>query len=142
MMPTPAMYLLIGSASFAVAALTLLAGFGLGTLLLPAFAIFFPAEIAVAMVAVVHALNNLFKLALLGRRAAPAEVPARLEEVELVIGRGAVVGAEQIARRRMDRETEGIAQAAAPLRARRERVRGRTRRRDRRHVVAQDLARE
>lgn len=68
-MPTPAMYLLIGSASFAVAALTLLAGFGLGTLLLPAFAIFFPAEIAVAMVAVVHALNNLFKLALLGRRA-------------------------------------------------------------------------
>ncbi len=63
------MYILIGASSFVVAALTLLAGFGLGTLLLPAFAIFFPAEIAVAMVAVVHALNNIFKVVLVGRKA-------------------------------------------------------------------------
>lgn len=49
--------------------LTLFSGFGLGTLLLPAFAVFFPVELAVAMTAVVHFLNNLFKLALLGRHA-------------------------------------------------------------------------
>ena len=50
-------------------ALTLFSGFGLGTLLLPAFAIFFPVELAVAMTAVVHFANNLFKLALVGRHA-------------------------------------------------------------------------
>jgi len=49
--------------------LTLFSGFGLGTLLLPAFALFFPVEVAVGMTAVVHLLNNLFKLALLGRHA-------------------------------------------------------------------------
>ncbi len=47
--------------------LTFFSGFGLGTLLLPAFALFFPVEQAVAMTAVVHFLNNLFKLALVGR---------------------------------------------------------------------------
>ena len=47
--------------------LTFFSGFGLGTLLLPAFALFFPVEQAVAMTAVVHFLNNLFKLALTGR---------------------------------------------------------------------------
>lgn len=50
-------------------ALTLYSGFGLGTLLLAAFSIFFPAEIAVAATAVVHLLNNLFKGTLLGRHA-------------------------------------------------------------------------
>ncbi len=49
--------------------LTLFSGFGLGTLLMPAFALFFPAELAVGMTAVVHFANNLFKLALLGRHA-------------------------------------------------------------------------
>lgn len=49
--------------------LTLFSGFGLGTLLLPAFALFFPVEVSVGMTAVVHFLNNLFKLALLGRHA-------------------------------------------------------------------------
>lgn len=47
--------------------LTFFSGFGLGTLLLPAFALFFPVEQAVAMTAVVHFLNNLVKLALTGR---------------------------------------------------------------------------
>ena len=42
-------------------ALTLFSGFGLGTLLMPAFAFFFPIEIAVALTAVVHLLNNIFK---------------------------------------------------------------------------------
>ncbi len=47
--------------------LTLFSGFGLGTLLLPAFALFFPVELAVMMTAVVHFANNCFKLLLLGR---------------------------------------------------------------------------
>jgi uncharacterized protein len=45
--------------------LTFFSGFGLGTLLLPAFALFMPVEQAVATTAVVHLLNGLFKLALL-----------------------------------------------------------------------------
>lgn len=50
-------------------ALTLYSGFGLGTILLPAFALFFPAPVAVAATAVVHLLNSLFKGTLLWRRA-------------------------------------------------------------------------
>lgn len=47
--------------------LTFFSGFGLGTLLLPAFALFMPLEQAVAATAVVHLLNGLFKLALVYR---------------------------------------------------------------------------
>jgi len=47
--------------------ITVFSGFGLGTLLLPVFAIFFPTPIAVAMTALVHFGNNLTKLALFGR---------------------------------------------------------------------------
>lgn len=50
-------------------ALTLYSGFGLGTILLPAFALFFPAPVAVAATGLVHLLNNLFKGALLWKRA-------------------------------------------------------------------------
>lgn len=49
-------------------ALTLYSGFGLGTILLPAFALFFPAPVAVAATGVVHLLNNLFKGTLLRKR--------------------------------------------------------------------------
>jgi len=42
--------------------LTLFSGFGLGTLLMPVIAIFFPVAIAIAMTAFVHLLNNAFKL--------------------------------------------------------------------------------
>ena len=52
---------------FSVSLLTLFSGFGLGTLLLPAFAIFLPVEVAVASTAIVHAANNLFKVGLLAR---------------------------------------------------------------------------
>jgi uncharacterized protein len=62
-------YLLITLASLFVAALTLFSGFGLGTLLMPFFAIFFPIEIAVAATAIVHLANNFFKLALMGKHA-------------------------------------------------------------------------
>ena len=58
----------IGIVAFLVAALTLFSGFGLGTLLMPAFAVFFPLPVAVAATAVVHGLNNLFKLGLLRRQ--------------------------------------------------------------------------
>lgn len=47
--------------------LTLISGFGLGTLLMPAFAVFFPAEVAIGATAVVHLANSLFKLAVIGR---------------------------------------------------------------------------
>lgn len=50
-------------------ALTFFSGFGLGTLLLPAFALRFPIEVAIAATAVVHLANNLFKLGLVGRAA-------------------------------------------------------------------------
>lgn len=53
--------------ALAASALTLISGFGLGTLLLPVFAIFFPVDIAVGMTAVVHVLNNIFKMGLLWR---------------------------------------------------------------------------
>ncbi len=49
--------------------LTFFSGFGLGTLLLPAFALFYPIAQAVALTAVVHFLNGLFKLWLVGRHA-------------------------------------------------------------------------
>ncbi|OGX38976.1 MAG: hypothetical protein A3C53_03645 [Omnitrophica WOR_2 bacterium RIFCSPHIGHO2_02_FULL_68_15] len=61
--------LLLGTATAVAAGLTLFSGFGLGTLLLPVFALFVPMPAAVALTAVVHLLNNLFKLALLGRHA-------------------------------------------------------------------------
>jgi uncharacterized membrane protein YfcA len=60
---------LVGAASFAVAALTLFSGFGLGTLLMPVFALFFPVPVAVASTALVHVTNNAFKVLLLRRDA-------------------------------------------------------------------------
>jgi len=47
--------------------LTLFSGFGLGTLLMPVVALFFPLEVAIGVTAIVHLANNLFKVALLGR---------------------------------------------------------------------------
>jgi len=67
-------YLTILVVAFLASALTFFSGFGLGTLLLPAFALFFAIELAVALTAVVHFLNGLFKLALVGRHADPATV--------------------------------------------------------------------
>jgi hypothetical protein len=53
--------------AFLASALTFFSGFGLGTLLLPAFALFYPIEQAIALTAIVHFLNGLFKLVLVGR---------------------------------------------------------------------------
>jgi len=61
--------LIISLAAFTASGLTLFSGFGLGTLLMPVVAIFFPVEVAIALTAMVHLANNLFKLALLGKDA-------------------------------------------------------------------------
>jgi hypothetical protein len=52
-----------------VSLLTFFAGFGLGTLLMPAFALFLPIEVAVASTAIVHGANNIFKVSLLVKQA-------------------------------------------------------------------------
>jgi uncharacterized protein len=54
-------------AAFLTALLTFFSGFGLGTILAPVFAIFFPIDIAIALTGVVHFSNNLFKIVLVGR---------------------------------------------------------------------------
>ena len=60
-------YLIICTVSLLASGLTFFSGFGLGTLLLPAFALFFAVEKAVALTAVVHFLNGVFKLFLVWR---------------------------------------------------------------------------
>lgn len=47
--------------------LTFFSGFGLGTLLMPVLAIFFSIPEAILLTAVVHLLNNIFKLALVAK---------------------------------------------------------------------------
>ena len=49
--------------------LTFFSGFGLGTILMPVFAIFFPVEVAIVLTGIVHLLNNLFKITLVGNKA-------------------------------------------------------------------------
>jgi len=56
------------SAAFA-SLLTFFSGFGLGTILTPVFMLFFPIEIAIALTGIVHLLNNIFKMALIGKNA-------------------------------------------------------------------------
>lgn len=58
----------IGVIAALASALTLYSGFGLGTILLPAFSLFLPVPAAVAATGVVHLLNNLFKGTLLRHR--------------------------------------------------------------------------
>src|SRR4051812_14817285 len=57
-------YLLIAVTSLIASFLTFFSGFGLGTILLPVFAIYYPLPIAIALTACVHLLNNIFKLGL------------------------------------------------------------------------------
>lgn len=62
-------YIVICLVAFLASILTFFSGFGLGTILLPVFAIFFPVELAVALTGVVHFFNNIFKLFLVGKNA-------------------------------------------------------------------------
>jgi uncharacterized protein len=61
--------IVVCAASMITAGLTLYSGFGLGTLLMPVFALFFPVEVAVAATAIVHGANNIFKMGVVGRYA-------------------------------------------------------------------------
>jgi uncharacterized membrane protein YfcA len=61
--------IIISLAAFFTAILTFFSGFGLGTILMPVFAFFFPVEIAIALTGVVHFANNIFKMGLVGKMA-------------------------------------------------------------------------
>lgn len=62
-------FIIVPGVACAASLLTFFSGFGLGTLLTPVFALFFPVELAIALTAIVHFLNGLFKLTLVGRYA-------------------------------------------------------------------------
>jgi len=53
-------FVIVIFAAFLVSGLTRYSGFGLGALLMPVFALFFRAEVAVAATAIVHGANNIF----------------------------------------------------------------------------------
>ncbi|MEZ4721285.1 MAG: sulfite exporter TauE/SafE family protein [Flavobacteriales bacterium] len=78
-------YVIVLVVAFGASMLTFFSGFGLGTMLTPAFILFFPPEIAVAATAIVHFTNNLFKLTLIGKHA--------VKEVVLKFGVPAILGA-------------------------------------------------
>lgn len=59
----------VGLVAFGISLLTLFSGFGLGTVLMPVFALFFPLPAAIAATAAVHLMNNFFKVALVGKNA-------------------------------------------------------------------------
>lgn len=59
--------IIICIAAFLTSILTFFSGFGLGTILMPVFALFFPVEMAIALTGVVHFANNLFKMLLVGK---------------------------------------------------------------------------
>lgn len=61
-------YVVCGLVALLGSGLTLFSGFGLGTLLTPVFGLFFPIEVAIALTAIVHFLNNMFKLVLVGKQ--------------------------------------------------------------------------
>lgn len=62
-------FVIVAFAAIFVSGLTLFSGFGLGTLLMPIFALFFPIQVAVAATAIVHGANNIFKIAMVGKHA-------------------------------------------------------------------------
>ncbi len=68
------MYFLLPMVALGASLLTFFSGFGLGTILSPVFALFFSIELAIVMTAIVHLLNGLFKLWLVGREAKLAVV--------------------------------------------------------------------
>ncbi len=60
-------YVVVGLTALATSGLTFFTGFGLGTLLLPAFTLFFPPSVAITLTAIVHFFNGVFKIMLVGR---------------------------------------------------------------------------
>ena len=57
-------YFIISIVALFASMLTFFSGFGLGTILTPVFAIFFPITEAIALTGIVHFLNNIFKISL------------------------------------------------------------------------------
>jgi uncharacterized protein len=57
-------YIVIAVVACGASLLTFYSGFGLGTLLTPAFVLWFPIDVAIAMTGIVHFLNNGFKFRL------------------------------------------------------------------------------
>lgn len=53
--------------AFLASLLTFFSGFGLGTLLTPVFALFFPVQLAVGQTSIVHFINNTGKIILVGK---------------------------------------------------------------------------
>jgi uncharacterized membrane protein YfcA len=62
-------YAVIAIVALFASLLTFFSGFGLGTILTPAMMLFFPIEVAIALTGIVHLLNNLFKMGLVGLKA-------------------------------------------------------------------------
>jgi len=61
-------YLIICITAFGASMLTFFSGFGLGTILTPVMIVFFPPKEAIALTGMVHLLNNLFKLIIVGKQ--------------------------------------------------------------------------
>lgn len=57
-------YLIVTIAVTLAAGLTFFSGFGLGTIMLPVFSLFFPLPVAIGATAIVHLANNIFKFTL------------------------------------------------------------------------------
>lgn len=58
-------YIIIAVCSFLASLVTFYSGFGLGTILMPIVAIFFPLPVAIGLTAVVHLLHNVLRTGLL-----------------------------------------------------------------------------
>ena len=63
-------YIIVSAFALIASLLTFFSGFGLSTMLTPVFILFFPIDLAIAMTAIVHFLNNLFKIGLVGKNIA------------------------------------------------------------------------
>jgi len=61
--------IILSVAAFIIAILTFFSGFGLGTILTPVFMIFFPVEVAIALVGIVHFFNNILIAGMVGKNA-------------------------------------------------------------------------
>jgi uncharacterized membrane protein YfcA len=75
--------------TFFASLLTLITGFGLGTILTPVFALFYDIKLAILLVAIVHFLNNALKL-ILFRRHVDVGIIKRFGILSII---GAVLGA-------------------------------------------------
>jgi uncharacterized membrane protein YfcA len=61
-------YIIPALVALSASVLTFFSGFGLGTILLPVFILFFPIELAVALTGIIHFSNNLLKASLFTKR--------------------------------------------------------------------------